>query len=343
MSDLVSDPLEMVFGKSIVGAELIYSEARRDILRAIESSFEPFDTDRMIRSTTAVLNRMSPLMIDHLTDTDMAGFVTGMNDLSKQFPAWLWREFTTGIRTFQTPPPLPPNYFRLMDMFDPEPRLRFPLIEKAAERLSQRNVLTRDQWEAASIDARERAFFITGDVTTDTIAKVRDVIVNDISEGASFKEFRKKIGDTLEKSGIGPARVENIYRTNVQAAFRDGRETLITDPIVTELFPYQQYIAIHDKRARQTHKDLEKFGLSGTNIYRRDDPFWDRFTPPWDYQCRCGVRPMTVDAAARAGVEEARQWLKTGVPPEKPEWQDSFIPFPHNPNFGTRGRVVIAA
>ena len=29
--------------------------------------------------------------------------------------------------------------------------------------------------------------------------------------------------------------------------------------------------------------EMEKLGLDGTNVYRRDDPIWEEFLTPWDY------------------------------------------------------------
>jgi hypothetical protein len=91
---------------------------------------------------------------------------------------------------------------------------------------------------------------------------------------------------------------------------------------------------------RHQHKELEKLGLNGTAVYRRDDPFWDLFTPPWDYQCRCGVRMLTIAQAAGLGVKEAIEWLDTGVAPMRPEWRYQDIPFAAKPGFGSRGSVV---
>ena len=75
------------------------------------------------------------------------------------------------------------------------------------------------------------------------------------------------------------------------------------------------------------------FGLNGTSVYRRDDPMWDLFTPPWGYQCRCGVNLLTVEAAARKGVVEARRWERTGEPPVNPEHRLDAIPFRPEPGF----------
>lgn len=38
-------------------------------------------------------------------------------------------------------------------MFGDEPKLRFPLIEKAAEKLADRNIMTRSDWDAATRSA----------------------------------------------------------------------------------------------------------------------------------------------------------------------------------------------
>jgi hypothetical protein len=109
------------------------------------------------------------------------------------------------------------------------------------------------------------------------------------------------------------------------------------------VFPYQAYEPIHDGRVRDEHAELEKLGLNGTNVYRRDDPMWNYFTPPWGYNCRCGVNLLTVDAAARAGVAEAKLWQSTGRPPEVPEHRLQAIDFRPPVGFGTRGRQTVGA
>ena len=105
---------------------------------------------------------------------------------------------------------------------------------------------------------------------------------------------------------------------------------------------YQAYVPIHDARTRETHLALGKLGLDGTGVFRRDDPFWDRFTPPWDYNCRCGTNLLTIEAAARMGVQEAKEWLRSGRPPAEPEYRDQFIPFPNNAGFGQKHGILIA-
>jgi hypothetical protein len=262
-----------------------------------------------------------------------------MDQLYRMFPPWLAREFATGIRQKQ-PPGKPPTWPRFF-LWDDDDSLRFPLIEQAAKRLAERNVMTRQQWDAAEQAAKDAAFFVTAPIEKDTIDRIRKTLVEDIDEGTSLQTFRNRIEEAFDGSPLGEAHLENVYRTNLQGAFRDGRETLANNPIVSDTFPYQEYMAIHDGRVRHDHLKLESLGIDGTNVYRRDDPVWDFFTPPWSYNCRCGVNLLTVEAAARKGVREAKEWLRTGKPPIYPDHRLSEV-LKHvqpNPNFGMRGIV----
>ena len=336
------DSTLQIIGRSLIGIEAILQDFRERMVRELGDMWEVFSQPSAVAETARrIIADFEPMLVDHFTDTDLAAWIAGMDTLAKQFPPHVWREFSTGIRSYREPPGIPPNRIALFPFFDEEPRLQFPLIENAANRLFERNVLTKEQWESASQAARDRAFTIAGDLKQETIARVRDAMVTDIIAGTSLDGFRNRIADIVETSPIGPARIETIYRTNVQAAFRDGRETLASDPIVFEVFPYQEYIPIHDGRTRKTHLRLEKLGLNGTGIYRRDDPFWDHWTPPNGFNCRCGTRMLTLEDAARAGVKEAQIWLKSGRLPDRPEWRYQDIPFENEAGFGSRGRTGV--
>jgi hypothetical protein len=280
-------------------------------------------------------------MVDHSADTFLASWVAGMDYLAKLFPPWLVREFKSGIR--QIPPQKPPEppWPRFSFFEHSDDSLRFPLIEQAARRLADREILTRYQWDRIEEAAKQKAFFVTAPIEAETIRRIRDALVYEIDEGASLDSFRNRIDEELDGSPLGASHLENVYRTNIQAAFRDGRETLASNPIVEATFPYQEYMAIHDARARHDHLIMEELGLNGTNVYRRDDPVWEYFTPPWDFQCRCGVNLLTIEAAAQKGVREAKEWLKTGKPPLYPEHriQEVLKHVKPVPGFGQRGIV----
>jgi hypothetical protein len=100
---------------------------------------------------------------------------------------------------------------------------------------------------------------------------------------------------------------------------------------LNQLFPYVQMYPIQDSRTPTEHLALETSGLDGTGIYRRDDPFlkpWWRLQSTWERKgrspCRCASNNLTVEAASRKGVSEAKQWHATGIPPTRPTWVHHF-------------------
>ncbi len=329
--------LHRVLGTTITGAVGIADailQAAAD--RATDDAL--FSNQQVMESLRQSIREFEPLLAEHLADSVLASWVTGYDDVSAQFPPWLQREFADTIRRG---PPNDPPAINLFGMFDREPRLRLLNVENAAKRLMERGILTRPQFDTAAEDAHRQAFTIAGGLGADTIDRMRFLLNKELSEGPSLRGYRERVVDMLGASPIAPGHLENVYRTNLQAAYRDGRETLRSNPIVAATFPYQAYIAVHDRRTRDDHAALEHLGLNGTNIYRADDPFWDYFTPPWDYNCRCGVELLTVEQAAARGVKEAQEWLRTGRPPVNPEYRYSQIPIEPNPGFGHRGNVGV--
>lgn len=184
---------------------------------------------------------------------------------------------------FGGPPSPPGGGVTVANAADGEPPVSFPKIDEAVNSLLERNVLTREEFDLLADDAKRRAFTIAGEQSEATISRIRDIMAENINQGTSLRGFRQSLAEELESSDIGPAHLETIYRTNVQAAFQEGHDRIADDPIVGELFPYQEYIAIHDGRVRDDHLALETLGIEGTNIYRRADPFWETWSPPNGY------------------------------------------------------------
>lgn len=90
-----------------------------------------------------------------------------------------------------------------------------------------------------------------------------------------------------------PRRLENIYRTNMQAAYNAGQyQTYMAD---VDNRPYWQYDAVGDHRTRAAHAAMD--GL----VYHYDDPFWATFYPPNGYRCRCSVMALSARDVERGG------------------------------------------
>jgi hypothetical protein len=332
---------DRIIGRTLISAESLYQDVRERLVRELAEERQWMSYEELIELANSILNESEPIFVEHFEKADLAGWLAGFAWTADRLPSWLGTEIV--IQTIG-PPRKPPDGSLILPFGgDEEPIIRFPVIEKGAESLAERGILTRKQFDAASEAAKENAFTVAGEHTTETIATIRDTLAEVTQSGDSLEGFEELLAERIDTSAIGPAHLENVYRTNIQGAFRDGRETLASNPIVTEMFPYQEYLAIRDGRARENHLKLETLGLDNTSVYRRDDPFWDYFTPPWDYNCRCGVNLLTVEAAARRGVREAQEWLTTGKKPQSPEWRLKHIPFDPKAGFGSRGRVVAGA
>lgn len=333
-----NQPTDAILRRTILASESIAAELRQRLADAITpDEGRGLILTEVLDRARDILREYEPLLADLIGNSELFGWVAGFNTTAERLPDWLQDVRRPGLPPPRPPGPLLPGLLGAAD----EPELRFPILEKAAESLIDRDILRREDYDRLTVDARQRAFAVAGDLTADTIETIRDVLVEDIQDGTSLTGFRKRIKERLDTSPIGRWHLETVYRTNVQSAFRDGRESLANNPIVTAIFPYQEYLPIGDGRVREEHEALGTLGLDGTGVYRRDDPMWDLFTPPWDFNCRCGVNLLTVEAAARKGVKEARRWLDTGQEPLTPEHRLDAIAFRPPAGFGTRGRRTV--
>jgi hypothetical protein len=336
MPDAKNKHTDLIIGRGLLTAESIASELRARLVRQLGNSWRYLSHYELLDKARNILREFEPILAENIAHTDLAAFIAGFDAVAKKLPGPTLEQFARFIGSGG--PPKPPGGL-ILPAFDDsgdEPIVRFPMIERAAESLFRRNVLRKDQFEAASDAEKARSFTIAGEISEDTLATIRDVLAETVDDGASLESFKRNLGERLEKSFIGPSHMETVYRTNVQTAFHDGHDELADDPIVADVFPYMEILPIHDARARSTHASLARLGLSGTGIYRRDDKaFWSIFRPPIEWNCRCGVNLLTIEAAARAGVEEADMWLRTGIRPVMFS-RLSFIPWRPDTSFTAR-------
>lgn len=324
-------PADLIYARGIVTAESIAAELRERLADQLTAPYMAFASEwDILERARNILREFEPILAETLLNVDLAAWIAGFDKVRKQMPDWAI-DSLGAQNIFNIPPPM----WRGTTIGDDgeEPTIRFPLLERAAANLFERRIVTRATFDRLTDAAKQRAFTVANDLGEATIEKIRDTLRESLIDGPSLADFRARLGPALQSSFIGPFHLETVYRTNIQAAYADGHEAIANNAIVEELFPYQAYLPIHDRRAREEHAALEFLGLNGTNIYRRDDPFWDLFTPPWDFNCRCGVNLLTIEAAARAGVQEAKRWLDSGKRPLVPEWRIDHIPFRPPPGF----------
>lgn len=230
-----------------------------------------------------------------------------------------------GIQAHQQGGNIPPTPFVPASPEGTPERIHYPIIDEAARSLAAKNVMTRAQFDSLDAAARQKAFTVAHVECLDTIDKIRTVMSEVVRDGIDVQTFRERVLAAVDEGTfMSDWHMETVLRTNVQVGFSDGQMAVLQHPFVKSGFPYASYEAIRDDRVRHNHLALESLGIQGTNIYRINDPVFLMFRPPWDWCDRCSWVPMTVRMAASKGIEEAKQWLETGVEPSPP----AFVAMP---------------
>ncbi len=96
------------------------------------------------------------------------------------------------------------------------------------------------------------------------------------------------------------ARLNLILEQNANMGRAVGDREVSMDPDVMERFPYYRYVASTAANPREDHAKFA--GL----VLPKDDPFWRSHTPPWDYNCQCGLEDVSEEEAQAEGVAQAR-------------------------------------
>jgi hypothetical protein len=329
MPDSAIRPVDLIIGRSLLTAESVMQELRERLLALPYSGY--LSQEQLIQAARNILDEYEPLITENLANADLASWIAGMDRVSKSLPEQALQKFAPFWRRPPNDPPRLPPLLTSPGGEEPE-ELTFPIIREAAANLFERQILTPTEFYAAQSRERDKAFTVARESREDVLERIRDRLAEDVREGTSLKSFRDSLEGDLQSSFISPAHIETVYRTNVQAAFREGQDRIASNPIVAEIFPYRTWDAVHDARTRKTHLALEKLGLSGTNVYRADDPFWKVWKQPAGYNCRCGSTYLTIEAAARKGVDEAKEWLRSSRKPVL-ESRLPHIPFEPEPGF----------
>lgn len=201
--------------------------------------------------------------------------------------------------------------------------VRLPAVEHAARYMIDKLDYLPSEFTALSRDAQQTGFTIARAASLDAIESVRKLLAEDVARGGTIKAFRTAVREAIDESALADHQIETLYRTHVARAYSAGQQDVLDTPLVGGEFPYVEYTATHDGRVRPEHLAMEELGLDGTAVYRSDDPTIRKFWPPWAFNCRCLVIPISIEDAAEKGVREAREWLRTGHPPAVPTFVKS--------------------
>lgn len=141
-------------------------------------------------------------------------------------------------------------------------------------------------------EIRSLAFTVSNLETLRQVEMIQNSLQNAIDSGQSFAQWKDNL-DVEAVRNLSQARLETVYRTNVHAVYNQSTRY---NAVTSDVTPYMMYDAVGDSRTRPEHLRLD-----GT-IKKADSSFWDLYTPPLGYNCRCGVIPMSKDDADELGI-----------------------------------------
>jgi SPP1 gp7 family putative phage head morphogenesis protein len=183
------------------------------------------------------------------------------------------------------------------------PPVNLARFEEAIRWFRERVPMTDTQVQRLYARAREKAFWVSGLAELDVVKEIWTGIDGAVAEGVAFEAFRREHLPKLVQAWAGTvanpaARVETIFRTNVQLAYGAGRKAQMQDPAVKRAHPFWKFSSVLDLRTSEHCKPL-----NGT-ILPADDPFWQTHSPPLHHNCRSSLIGLTERAALRQGVAE---------------------------------------
>lgn len=159
---------------------------------------------------------------------------------------------------------------------------------------------------------------VTGIIRAD-VEKIWNTQLLSLREGWTLRDFAAAVndqlityvGDVFGQAAAGEAlsgrHIELIYRMAMGRAYAEGKDAFTRDPDVADQIWGYQMVAILDSRVRPEHAALDGVTLP------KDHPFWNTYTPPYFYNCRCDREFVTVD-----DIQSGR-YAETSVPADLPE------------------------
>jgi SPP1 gp7 family putative phage head morphogenesis protein len=176
-----------------------------------------------------------------------------------------------------------------------------PTFQEAVDYAASRNIVLPDVYygKLAGVQ-RSQAVSIAGLASLDQIKAIIDLVRGVLDSGGTFADFQKKVKAGELSVTLSKARLDNIFRTNLQAAYARGRYE--QQNRVSFARPYWMYDAINDSRVRHSHAAMD-----GT-ILHHSHPWWKTHYPPNGYRCRCTVISLTEAQARKRGI--------SGAPPQ---------------------------
>ncbi len=210
-------------------------------------------------------------------------------------------------------------------------------LDDLAKRFRGKLAVDSDTFDRISREQKAKAFRIATVHKVQLVQKARDLVADALETGTPFSEFRAKLLALFDRQGVAPPalhRLQLAFRQNLLQSYSDARRETLDDPEISSVFRFRRYSTVGNgvpgtNRVRADHAILHG------KVFRWNDPFWNTFTPPWDFGCRCTMQALTAGQVRRGRMTV---WtLKGGVivpaATRNAKGKQKGIKLKRNPNF----------
>lgn len=175
------------------------------------------------------------------------------------------------------------------------PKDRAPSFQEAVDYAAARDVILPDVYygKMAGVQ-RSQSVSIAGLGSLEQIKSIIDLVKSVMDGGGTFADFQKQVKAGHLDLALSKGRLDNIFRTNIQAAYSRGRYE--QQMRVSFARPYWMYDAINDSRTRPSH-----MAMDGT-ILHHTHPWWKTHYTPNGYRCRCTIISLSEAQARKRGI-----------------------------------------
>jgi hypothetical protein len=170
--------------------------------------------------------------------------------------------------------------------------------------LTQKRGKPTRAWTDAMHGDHDRAFVVAGATDLAMLEEFQAAIVAG-AETYDIEGFTAEFDRIVEKYGWSynggrEWRIRTIFETNIRTSYMAGRMQQMRDPKMVKRRPYWQYVHADTRQPKEPRPHhLSWDGL----VLRWDDPWWDKYFPPNDWMCSCGVRTLSEGDLRRLGKD----------------------------------------
>jgi SPP1 gp7 family putative phage head morphogenesis protein len=175
----------------------------------------------------------------------------------------------------------------------------FPTPEDAPE-------IVRGRRAPPGVAAVQGSFFVTG-LSPKQILQTKNLLAKtirgEVTQSVAGKRLQELgVGDFVEqtvlKTGtdLTAARLETVYRTNINRAQSQGRLDIVREPTVQRFVPLMRFRSTKDRRTRPTHRAMDGYVATVAMIDGMGIP------TPLGFNCRCTWTPIPIAVAVREGL-----------------------------------------